>query len=100
MTGITESLQSFFRSTIYSVKQVLNASMPTSGTEIDVSASDYAPGTPFTIFVGTGGTLEVQFRRDSASVTLLNIPDGTYIPGVFIEVKTSGTTASNIVVCN
>jgi len=96
---IAESLQSFFSSAIYSVKQVLNASMPTSGTAIDVTADDYAPGTPFTIFVGTGGDIVAIYKRDSVAVTLKNVADGTYLPGVFKEIKTSGTTAADIVVC-
>lgn len=82
---------------------IANASMPKTAQEVDVSASDFTittsgEQTTFTIYVGTGGDVEAVHANDSSSVTLKNVPNGTDLNGIFKEIKTSGTTASDIVV--
>ena len=64
-----------------------------------VTLSDVAnvSDVPFNIYVGTGGDLKVD-TEDGQTVTLKNVPSGTYID--FIKVKkiySTGTRASDIV---
>lgn len=52
---------------------------------------------PFNVYVGTGGDLKVD-TEDGQTVTLKNVPSGTYID--FIKIKkiySTGTRASDIV---
>ena len=49
------------------------------------------------IWVGTAGDVAVKFLSDSAATTLKNVPSGTFVPGQFLRVMSTNTSASNIV---
>lgn len=64
---------------------------------VTLSDSAEVSDVPFNIYVGTGGDLKVD-TEDGQTVTLKNVPSGTYID--FIKVKkiySTGTRASDIV---
>ena len=49
------------------------------------------------LFVGTGGNLKVDLAGGS-TVTLKNVPSGTYLRGIYVDkVYRTGTTARDIV---
>tara|TARA_R100001224_G_C4029922_1_gene152686 strand:- start:383 stop:655 length:273 start_codon:yes stop_codon:yes gene_type:complete len=65
--------------------------------EVTLSDSAEVSDVPFNIYVGTGGDLKVD-TEDGQTVTLKNVPSGTYID--FIKIKkiySTGTRASDIV---
>ncbi len=71
---------------------------PTKTVAITKSDSTNLTGTVTKgIFVGTGGDVAIKLIGDSAAVTLVNVPDGTFIPGSFARVMSTNTTASGIV---
>lgn len=47
------------------------------------------------LYVGTGGDIVVTMA--GTDVTFANVPDGTFLPVEGSDVKSSGTTASDIV---
>ena len=49
------------------------------------------------LYVGTGGTVVLLPVGNSAVVTLVNVPDGTFLPIKTKRVNSTSTTASNIV---
>ena len=56
--------------------------------------TEIAPG--IGLYVGAGGDL-VLVAEDLSEGTLLSVPSGFYVPGRFIKVKATGTTATAIV---
>lgn len=49
------------------------------------------------LWVGTGGNITARLRYDTADVVFKNILSGTYLPGDFVLIKATGTTAADIV---
>lgn len=49
------------------------------------------------LYVGVGGTLVVLLADDSATVTLLNVPNGTLLALSATRVHSTGTTCTDIV---
>ena len=49
-----------------------------------------------TLYVGTGGNVVIVTENDD-TVTLVNVPSGTFIPIGVKKVKATSTTASDIV---
>lgn len=54
------------------------------------SADDLPDGVCKALYVGTGGDLVVVAENDASSVTLKNVPDGTWIPVRVRAVRSSG----------
>lgn len=50
------------------------------------------------LYVGTGGTVVVVLANDSSTATFTNVPDGSILPILVIQVYTTGTTASDILI--
>lgn len=50
------------------------------------------------IYVGSGGNMRVTAGRDSASVLIENIPDGSQLPLVVTRIWATDLTAGDIVV--
>jgi hypothetical protein len=91
------------KETVYSQTKIANASMPSTFQEIDVSSNDFTITTSgeqqdFQIFVGVSGDVEAVGVDDSSAVVFKNVPEGTFLPGWFKEVKSANTTATDIVV--
>lgn len=61
-------------------------------TPNDATAVDFPHG----LWVGTGGTVVGRLRDSAASVSLANVPSGTWLPGWWVRVDTA-TTATGIV---
>lgn len=89
-------------SKIYSQTQIANLGMPSKFEVVDVGTDgDYTNSTNvfFTIeSTGDGGDIVVVGAEDSVAVTLPSTPAGQPYPGVFKEIKASGTEPNNIVV--
>lgn len=49
------------------------------------------------IWVGGGGDVAIKLVGDTAAVTLVAVPSGTFIPGRFARVMSTNTTATSIV---
>ena len=69
---------------------------PRSAVTIDISSVDHEADL-IALYVGVGGTVIVRLADDSADVTLLNVPSGTFIPLNIKKVEKTGTTATNMV---
>lgn len=54
------------------------------------------PNTPATLFVGTGGDVEV-ITIGGSTLVLKNIADGSFLPIQVTRVKATNTTATDIV---
>lgn len=52
---------------------------------------------PRGVWVGVGGDVTLMAMGDSASVTLKNVPTGSYLPIRAKRVYTTNTTATNLV---
>lgn len=48
------------------------------------------------IYVGTGGNIALV-NKDGTAVTFSNVPDGTWLPVLTDQVRSTNTTASDIV---
>jgi hypothetical protein len=53
---------------------------------------------PGELYVGTGGDLVVMGANDSATVTFMNVPDGTFLPILVKMVYTTGTGCSDMLI--
>lgn len=49
------------------------------------------------LYVGGAGDLAVMGVGDSAAVTLVGVPAGTFVPGAYKRVMSTNTTATNII---
>ncbi len=49
------------------------------------------------IWVGVAGDVAVKMLSDSAATTLKNIPSGSFVPGQFLRIMSTNTTATNII---
>lgn len=49
------------------------------------------------LYVGTGGTVTVDFVDGGTNIPLTNVPNGTFLPVRVSRVYSTGTTASAIV---
>ena len=56
----------------------------------DLTAAPNAAQWPCVLYVGTGGTLDIR-TADGDDVSLINVPDGTFIPIQVIRVFTTST---------
>jgi hypothetical protein len=71
-------------------------------TGVDVTPSDSVDvtgataNTPATLFVGTGGDVEV-ITLGGSTLVLKNIADGSFLPIQVTRVKATNTTATDIV---
>jgi len=74
------------------------ATLPTNAADIDASASDVTlSNAGVIIYVGTGGDVEVVAKDSATSVVFHNVADATFLPLLVKEVKTAGTTASDLI---
>lgn len=60
---------------------------PTDGVTLPVTRS---------LYIGTGGTLVVRMAEDEALATFTNVPSGFVLPLQVMEIRSTGTTATNI----
>lgn len=51
-----------------------------------------------TLFIGSGGNVEVVLVGDSTPIVFNNVADGTFLPMLVKMVYTTNTTASNILI--
>ena len=71
-------------------------------TGVRVTASDTVditgvnPNTPATLFVGTGGNIQV-ITIGGSTLTFMNIADGSFLPIQVTRVKATETTADDII---
>ncbi|AVQ04480.1 hypothetical protein B7G68_15190 [Caulobacter segnis] len=49
------------------------------------------------LYVGTGGDLAIVSMDGTTSITFANVPSGTILPVFAFRVKSTGTTAADIV---
>lgn len=56
-------------------------------------------GTWFAFRAGVGGTVKVDYRDGGTAISLLNVPNGGYEPGIITKIYSTanGTTATDIV---
>ena len=54
------------------------------------------PNTPATLFVGTGGNIQV-ITIGGSTLTFMNIADGSFLPIQVTRVKATETTADDII---
>ena len=66
-----------------------NANIPFPG---DATAAPFNAQWPCVLYVGTGGALDIR-TADGDDVSLVNVPDGTFIPIQVIRVFTTSTAA-------
>lgn len=71
-----------------------NANTPTDW--LAITPSDTAPVDLVGLYVGGAGNLTVTTSKGSTT-TFLSVPAGSLIPGRFVQVKATGTTATGIV---
>ncbi len=63
-----------------------------------VTPSDTGSFTMGQLFVGTGGDVAVKFPNQTTTVVFKNISDGSFLPIYVVQVLSTGTTGSDIVV--
>jgi len=51
---------------------------------------------PKTLYVGSGGNVAVVMFDDDDAVTMVTVPDGSFLPIAVKKVMSTNTTASNI----
>ena len=88
------------------INTILGVTAPTTvkttGSTAAGTYNIYSPNqdgkTSFTLFVGTGGALTTLRVLTAAGddVTLINVPDSSFIPLQVVRVFATGTTCSNI----
>lgn len=81
----------------YGVEQdtVISSSMqPVAVTPHDSNALSIIPKG---LYIGTGGNVALRGVNASADVTFSNVPSGTILPVRASHVRSTGTTASNII---
>lgn len=71
--------------------------MSTARNAVAVTPHDTNSNRADALYVGTGGDVAILAVGSGSSVTLSNVPDGTFIPIRVVKVLSTGTTASNIV---
>ena len=76
------------------VRQGTTGVAVTPSDTVDITGA--SANTPATLFVGTGGDLEV-ITLGGSTLTLKNIPDGSFLPIQVTRVKATSTTATDIV---
>jgi len=88
--------------TIFSQTELANLGQPSKfevvnvGTDGDYTRTD---GLVFTIAsTGDGGDITIVGSNDTAAIVLPNTPEGIPYPGLFKEIKATGTTPNNIVI--
>ncbi len=100
---VYQSYAGAFPSAINTVSRVNSATiLQMSGSTAAGAYNIYSPNqdgkTSFTLFVGTGGALSTLRVLTAAGddVTLVNVPDSSFIPLQVVRVFATGTTCSNI----
>ena len=68
----------------------------TSSADVDLTDSSHLGSCAVGLYVGTTGDVKAAMRGDSG-VVYKTVPAGAYLPGLFITVYKTGTTATNIV---
>jgi hypothetical protein len=68
---------------------------PGSAGSITPSDSENLP-TPSVVYVGTSGNVAVTTPQGD-QVTFVNVPSGSVIPVQVLQVRVTGTTATNLV---
>jgi hypothetical protein len=68
----------------------------TDGVAVTPADSDLARKPAVGLYVGTGGAVAVQ-TLDGTTLTFANVADGTFLPIVVNQVRTTGTDASDII---
>lgn len=81
---------------VYSDNYWLSSMAPARSLE-SVTPSDSEENRAKSLYVGTGGDLEVVCVDDDDPVVLKNVPDGTVVPVTVVKVMNSNTTAGDIV---
>ena len=76
------------------VRQGTTGVVVTPSDAVDITGS--TANTPATLFVGTGGNIDV-ITLGGSTLLLKNIADGTFLPIQVTRVKATLTTASDIV---
>lgn len=88
--------------TTYSQTQVANYGMPSKFAVVDVGTDGDYTNSEFVVFTiestGSGGNIVAVGANDSVAITLPATPEGIPYPGLFKEIKASGTEPNNIVV--
>lgn len=88
--------------TTFSQTQIANLGMPSKFAVVDVGTDGDYTNTEYAVFTiqstGAGGDIVVVGVNDTDAVTLPATPEGIPYPGLFKEIKASGTTPNNIVV--
>lgn len=76
--------------------------MSTARNAVAITAHDTNAISPIpdALYVGTGGTLILRARGSSADVTFANVPDGSWLLVQAQYVRSTGTTAADIVGVN
>jgi hypothetical protein len=100
MTGISATDQTFYRSPRYGVKSISNLDAPSNAVAIDLSSTDYAPGTPFVVFVDdvTAGTAVKVDTVNGDTITITKAAAQTRLGGgvgiICTKVYKTGTSVT------
>jgi len=92
--NITDSTTATVTGVISDTKLTVNANIFAAGTKKYVIYSTRGSEGPV-LYVGTGGTV-VMVTIGGDLVTLVNVPDASFLPMMTSQVVATGTTASNI----
>jgi hypothetical protein len=76
------------------VRQAIRGVIVTPSDSTDITGIN--PNTPATLFVGTGGNIEV-ITLGGSTLLLKNIADGSFLPIQVTRVRATNTTAEDIV---
>jgi hypothetical protein len=69
-----------------------------SAADVDLTDSAHLGAPSVGIYVGTSAPGNIELTdMHGASVLYKNVPQGSYVPGVFVAVVHAGTTVSDIV---
>lgn len=72
-------------------------SPPTKAFAVTLHDTDELAFVTRSIWVGVGGDVAVIYWEDTVAVNLKNVPSGTRVSGRFKVIKSTGTTATNII---